>query len=101
MTHLDQPGIDYFLNLRHPLYMLDHRGTHNAETLPHDAYFLCILHSCVRERYLETPSLEQQHLPAKPYTLDPVLLIPEQDDFVPADRTPRGNSSRLLPCYRS
>lgn len=89
VTHLlpaYQPGSDDFLTVRHSLYMLDRCGTHNAETGPHDAHFLFILHSCEHEQYHIPASLEERHLPAMPYTLDSVLLIPEQDDFVPADR---------------
>ena len=89
VTHLlpaYRPGSDDFLTVRHSLYMLDRCGAHNAETGPHDAYFLFILHSSANEQYYIPASLEERHLPAMPYTLDSVLLIPEQDDFVPADR---------------
>lgn len=90
ITHLlpaYRPGTDDFITVRHSLYMLDRLATHNEELGPHDAYFLFVLHSSLqRERYPIPPSLEARVLPAMPYVLDSVLLIPEQDDFIAADR---------------
>jgi hypothetical protein len=91
MTHLlsaYRPGSDDFITIRHCLYMLKPLGTHGHEDGPCDAHFLFVLHSSEnrQQRYQIPQVLETRVLPAMPYLLDSVLVMPAKPAFVPADR---------------
>jgi hypothetical protein len=78
-----QPGTDDFITIRHCFYMLDGPG----EPWIHDAYFIFLLHSSMnQQRYPIPQTLESRTLPAMPYILDSVLVVPAKRDFVSSDR---------------